>query len=108
MISMKQRGLRSLIAVSAATVALMVTSCADDVSAPPPDSGPDTTAPQPIGFLVLTYDAANSAIDFSWMAPSDDRAHERVDHYDIRYSSSFPFDWDRATSVNDPPIPLNP
>jgi hypothetical protein len=98
--------LRSSVAATALILATGV-SC-EDSSGPAP-STPVTTdriAPQPVSDLALTYVDATHDVEFSWTAPRDDDAHDRVAKYDLRYSYSFPLDWDRSVQVPDPPTPL--
>jgi len=89
-------------------MAALFIACGDDGSTPVPVGGPDTHAPQAIDDLELAYDAPGDAVLFTWTAPHDDGEDLRADHYDIRYGSSFPFDWERSTRVNNPPLPLAP
>ncbi|HEX6791008.1 MAG TPA: hypothetical protein VF247_06835 [Candidatus Krumholzibacteria bacterium] len=91
-----------------AVLAVMLVACGDDSTTPPPPVGPDQTAPHPVDDLTLTYDSLAQAVNFAWTAPRDDELRDRVDRYDIRYSESFPFDWDQATRVAEPPAPLEP
>ena len=72
---------------------------------PPPPGGGDTVAPQTVSDLALTYRPATRDVEFAWTAPRDDDASDRVARYDIRYSYSFPLDWDLSVSVSDPPAP---
>lgn len=95
-------------AAPAAIMAALFMACGDDGSTPVPGGAPDTHAPETIDDLGLAYDAPGDAVLFTWTAPHDDGGDVRVDHYDIRYSSSFPFDWERSTRVADPPLPLAP
>src|SRR5262244_4117401 len=104
---MKSSELRSLVVVAAAVAASWLVSCGGDSSSPV-TTAEDTTAPGPVNELTLAYDSDHNTLVFSWSAPRDDARHERVDHYDIRYGDSFPFDWERATAVANPPAPAAP
>jgi hypothetical protein len=95
-------------AAPAAIMAALFMACGDDGSTPAPGDGPDTHAPEAIDDLGLAYDAPDDAVLFTWTAPHDDGGDVGADHYDIRYGSSFPFDWERSTRVADPPLPLAP
>lgn len=98
----------SRVAAPAALVAALALACGDNSTTPAPHgAAADTQAPQPIDNLELAYDAANANVVFTWTARRDDTARPRVDHYDIRYGASFPFDWDHSTRIADPPPPLD-
>jgi hypothetical protein len=99
---MKVSKLRSLVVAATAMAAPWVVACGSDGSSPVA-GGADTTAPQPVNDLSLAYDSVHNTLVFTWHAPRDDARHERVDHYEARYSDSFPFDWEHATAVDDPP-----
>jgi hypothetical protein len=101
--------LRACIGLALTTAVVFLIACGDDGTTPPP-SGPvlDTTAPEPVSSLTASYDAGLDAIILRWPAPRDDSAHERVDHYQVRRSRTFPFDWESATVVDNPPAPLDP
>ncbi|HET6349049.1 MAG TPA: hypothetical protein VFH88_08200 [Candidatus Krumholzibacteria bacterium] len=90
-------------------LALMV-ACGKDSSNPVTQTGPgtDTQPPEAINDLSLAYDEGNDAVRFTWTARRDDADHARPDHLDIRYGSSFPFDWERATVVDPTPTPAAP
>ena len=89
-----------------ATLLAAVIACGDDDVTIPPPAGPDTTPPQPIDDLALTYDSLAHVVRFGWTARRDDDVRDRADRYDIRYDRSFPFDWELSTRVDDPPAPL--
>ena len=80
--------------------------CGDDGALPPAPTTPDVYPPQAVLDLALTYDPAVGAVVMSWTAPGDDIARDRVDRYDIRYGYAFPFDWERSTPAESPPVPL--
>ncbi len=81
-------------------------SCEDSSSpAPSKPSATDTFAPQPVTDLALSYLDASHDVEFSWTAPRDDAVRDRVAGYDLRYSYSFPLDWDRSVQVANPPAP---
>lgn len=85
-------------------------ACDDDGPAsgtgpPPPPDGGDTTAPQPVTDLALTWRPGTDDVEFAWTAPRDDDETDRVAGYDIRYSYSFPFDWDLSVVLDDLPAP---
>lgn len=95
--------------VALAALVLAGSLSCQDSSGPGPAPGPnpsDTTPPQTIDDLALAYVDTTSDVEFSWTAPRDDAAHDRVARYDIRYAYSFPLDWDRSIQVADPPAPL--
>jgi hypothetical protein len=87
-------------------IALLL-ACSDDTSSPAPHAARDIHPPEAIDDLGLAYDATANTVVFTWTAPRDDIAHPRADHYDLRYSGSFPLDWERSTRVTDPPLPLD-
>ncbi len=102
---------RTISWLGAILFAVATSSCGDDPSAPPPDDvtpppGDDHTPPESVGDLALTYDDATGNAILSWTAPRDDASHDRVEHYQIRYSNMFPLDWWTADNVDDPPVPL--
>ncbi|HKW15257.1 MAG TPA: hypothetical protein VJS69_12290 [Candidatus Krumholzibacteria bacterium] len=107
---MKLPRFRSLVVAMAALAAVSVIACGGDGSTPvtPPPAGGDTSPPESVLDLTLAFDPQTSALVFAWTAPRDDARHARVDHYDVRYSEAFPFDWNRATSLADPPLPADP
>lgn len=85
-------------------------ACGDDSDDPPggivePPASQDRYPPQPVDDLALAWDNAGAVV-FAWTAPRDDIARDRVDRYDIRYGYSFPFDWNRSTPADSPPVPL--
>lgn len=94
-------------AVPAIAVALAATSCSDDGTVAPTDSTAtgDLTAPTRVTDPAISWDAVGHAAVLTWTAPSD---NDRVASYDIRYSYSFPLQWDLSLRVDDPPVPLEP
>jgi hypothetical protein len=72
---------------------------------PPVGGGPDTTAPQTVSDLALSYRPATRDVEFAWTAPRDDDDTDHVARYDIRYSYAFPLDWDLSVPVANPPSP---
>lgn len=72
---------------------------------PPPPGGDDVVAPQPVTDLALAYLPATREVEFTWTAPRDDDETDRVARYELRYSYSFPLDWDLSVSIADPPVP---
>lgn len=72
---------------------------------PPVDPPGDTVAPQTVSDLSLAYRAASDDVEFAWTAPRDDAETDRVARYDIRYSYSFPLDWDLSVPIIDAPAP---
>lgn len=68
----------------------------------------DTIPPAPVIDLLLINPAENS-LTLTWTAPGDDANQGTATQYDIRYSRSpihTESDWDAATQLNNPPIPL--
>lgn len=96
--------------LAAAGVALII-SCSDPSTTgpgPDPGAGPDVTAPEQIVDPVLVYSDAHGDAVLSWTAPRDDANHERVESYEIRYSYTFPLNWEISALVSDPPTPGDP
>lgn len=98
------------LSVGGAAVFLALALACDDGSSsrttgPPPPDGSDLVAPQPVTDLVLVYRPATQDIEIAWTAPRDDDETDRVARYDIRYSYSFPVDWDLSVAITDPPAP---
>ena len=82
-----------------------------DLNKPPPEPplpAPDSIAPQPVDTLALVYSANENRLTLEWTAPCDDTPAEAVSQYEIRYSVRFPFRWEAATPVIDPPLPAPP
>ncbi|HET6462509.1 MAG TPA: hypothetical protein VFH33_01810 [Candidatus Krumholzibacteria bacterium] len=101
--------MRACIGLALVAAVAFLIACGDDSTTPPPPGpDPDTTAPEPVSSLTASYDAGLDVIVLRWTAPRDDEAHERVDHYEVRRSHRFPFDWESATVVDNPPAPLEP
>jgi len=102
--------LRSCVGLALAAAVILLIACGDDDSTAPPTPHPvpDTTPPEAVTSLTASYDAALDAVILRWTAPRDDSAHERADHYEIRRSRTFPFDWESATVVDNPPTPADP
>jgi hypothetical protein len=93
-----------------ATLAALATACGEDKVSnpppPPPSAGPDITNPQSIDDLALEFDSLANAIVFRWTARRDDDDNAVVHHYDLRYSTSLPFDWATSTRVVELPDPF--
>lgn len=75
-----------------------------------PGDGPadrdDRTPPQPVIDLAMTYPAGGGSVFLTWTAPRDDGGtSDAIGRYEIRYSYSFPFTWDNALPVSNPPAP---
>ena len=82
---------------------LLLGSCSDSIQ----DVGGDRSPPNKIASPSLTYTAPGGPALLEWVAPRDN-VDERADHYEIRYSYSFPFKWVLAVPVDDPPEPALP
>ena len=80
-------------------------ACEDDVSAPRP-GGPDRFPPHPVLDLTLAYRGATDEVEFTWTAPRDDLARDRVGRYEIRIAYAEPFAWDRSAETPSSPDPL--
>ncbi|HEX5131586.1 MAG TPA: hypothetical protein VFX92_03765 [Candidatus Krumholzibacteria bacterium] len=101
---------RTSVVVAAALFLAQALACGDDGSGPdsqgpPPPTGSDEVAPQTITDLELAYRPGTKDVALAWSAPRDDDHTDHVARYDIRYSYSFPLDWDRSVAVTDPPVP---
>ncbi len=64
----------------------------------------DVTPPAAINNLSASTGAGTGQVNLSWSAPGDDGSSGTADEYDLRYSPC-PFDWHRATQVDNPPSP---
>ncbi len=97
------------ISVGALALFLALVVACDESSTPPVTPGTpgeDPVPPRAVDDLALSYEPGVNSVAFDWTAPRDDTAHDRVARYDIRYSYSFPLDWDRSIRFADPPDPL--
>ncbi len=90
---------------SLAVSLVLVAACDDDVSAPHP-GGQDRLPPDPVLDLVLAYHDATDEVEFTWTAPRDGLARDRVGRYEIRIAYAEPFSWDRSTATPSSPDPL--
>ncbi|MCD6505600.1 Ig-like domain-containing protein [Candidatus Poribacteria bacterium] len=64
----------------------------------------DTTPPAKIQDLTV-IGKTKTSITLQWTAPGDDGNTGRASAYEIRYSTTSPFNWDDATSLSNPPTP---
>jgi hypothetical protein len=95
--------------VAVGTLFLAAGLACDESNSPVAGGGPpgtDTVAPNAVRDLALSYQSGAHAVAFTWTAPRDDIGHDRVARYDIRYSYSFPLDWNRSIEIENPPPPL--
>lgn len=91
-----------LIVVSAV---VLVSGCTgSDTTGPGGSGSDDRVGPQRILDADLVYSAGAGSAELTWTAPGDD-FDDVVDHYEIRYSYSSPFDWEMSPPVSDPPTP---
>jgi hypothetical protein len=96
----------ALSVVLLALIAVVLYGCTEDepalVSPRKTIEGNDTTPPAQIVDPVLTYPVIGGDVVLTWTAPAD---NNRVDAYDIRYSYSFPLDWEVSLRAEGPPQP---
>jgi hypothetical protein len=88
---------------------LLTIACSESDTTGPdvaPEDTEDRTPPNAVDDLAIGYPVLGGSARFVWTAPRDDGgADDAVDRYELRYSYSYPFIWDDAPLVPDPPEP---
>jgi hypothetical protein len=87
-------------------ISLALGAACDDDGSTPHAGGADRLPPDPVLDLALAYHGATEEVEFTWTAPRDDLARDRVDRYEIRVAYAEPFAWDRSTATPSSPDPL--
>lgn len=98
---------RILTGLQLVALILVVVSCGEDTAPVAPSASPgiDTSPPEQIVDPSLSYPVVGESAVLTWIAPRD---NDRVAAYDIRYSYSFPLDWELSLRAAAPPTPSAP